>query len=152
MTSNNDALAKRVEAVLDMALSTVASLDESFTSVSSLLDEDGAPAEDKKTPEAIAEPVPESAQPADDQQEEASASEHAEVKQDESDSEERTKTVEIAEDTAPVVPTEQDEKPLGTETADVPTAPAVQPRKVHEGGDGKDSEGSSDGEDLHVHG
>lgn len=40
MTSSNEVLRKRVEAVLDMAVTTVSSLTESFQSGTSVLEED----------------------------------------------------------------------------------------------------------------
>lgn len=53
VTSNNEGLQKRVEAVLDMALSTVSSLDEQYSSGTALLDDEAAHAvEDKESPSA----------------------------------------------------------------------------------------------------
>ena len=51
MSSNNDALKKRVEAVLDMALTTVSSLSESFVSGSpAVADEMGSAKEKPRFP------------------------------------------------------------------------------------------------------
>ncbi|KAF7793827.1 hypothetical protein EIP86_004948 [Pleurotus ostreatoroseus] len=53
VSSNNEGLQKRVEAVLDMALSTVSSLDEQYSSGTALLDDEAAHAvEEKESPSA----------------------------------------------------------------------------------------------------
>lgn len=49
MTSSNEALRKRVEAVLDMALTTVSSLTESFKSVASTLSSEAKTAQDSES-------------------------------------------------------------------------------------------------------
>ena len=113
MTSNNDALARRVEAVLDMALSTVASLDESFTSVSSLLTEDAAPAEDKHSPDASPADITEPAQ--NGQPEASSTNERTDEDPKEADQEGLTaevesKTEETVEGATPEVHMEQDQE------------------------------------------
>lgn len=47
MSSNNDALKKRVEAVLDMALTTVSSLSESFVSGAPVVADESGLAKEK---------------------------------------------------------------------------------------------------------
>lgn len=52
VTSSSDVLRKRVEAVLEMALSTISSLSESFTSAAPLSTEEPAPSTEKESPSA----------------------------------------------------------------------------------------------------
>ncbi|KAL6310461.1 beta-lactamase-like protein [Sparassis latifolia] len=58
VTSANDALRKRVESVLDMAVSTIASLSEAFTSGVPLLSEEAAAAEAVKQTHSASPAVP----------------------------------------------------------------------------------------------
>ncbi|PSS37824.1 hypothetical protein PHLCEN_2v292 [Hermanssonia centrifuga] len=56
VTSTNEALQKRVETVLDMALATVSSLNESFTSGEPLTSEEAVPSIEKEKSNTVATP------------------------------------------------------------------------------------------------
>jgi len=58
VTSSNEALKKRVEAVLDMAVTTISSLSEAFTSGTPLASEDAALTQEKEGMEELEKAVP----------------------------------------------------------------------------------------------
>ena len=143
--SNNEALQKRVETVLDMALSTVSSLNESFTAGTSLSSDEIPPIEkDKDVPDGITPTPIEPTEPV------ASGSHSNEMLVDTkptSIKEEKT----AKESTGAVVGEATQEEATAGELAEVKEA--TLPTKDEVAQDGDESDGSSDDEAiLEVHG
>lgn len=130
VTSSSSSLRKRVEAVLDMALTTVSSLNESFTSGTPLVSEDQPAVSVEKDKEGSSIPIgPEDNVPAEGQKVPKDGDQDAEVKE-----------------------TPAKEKEGSGEVQEVSQGGSEKPVEVGGDGEGEESEsGSEDDAILQVH-